>query len=198
MIRAWDALVKLPPQLAGRISPMTTPHDLRRAWLGGYKRADVAATLSRSEIDREALQRELDAVTQRANAMQLEIRELHARIDGLRQSETSLSRSLDEMRERRDQMDRESRHRAQELVLEAESRAAMLKTEGLRQVGDLQGQVELLLGMRAGLTQAMQRLSEDLAGAMARLAASPATAIDYQPEDQLSRWDAERSSRNAP
>jgi len=88
-------------------------------------------------------------------------------------------------------MERESRHRAQELVLEAEERAAILKTEGLRQVGELQGQVEQLLGMRAGLTQAMQRLSEDLAGAMARLAA-PATAIDYQPEDQLSRWNSQR------
>lgn len=171
---------------------MATPHDLRRAWLGGYRRADVTAALARGDIDRERLQLELDAGTQRAKAMQVEIRELHARIDALRQSETSLTRSLSEMQERRDQMERESRHRAQELVLEAESRAAMLKTEGLRQVGELQGQVEQLLGMRAGLTKAMQRLSEDIAAAMARLAAAPATAIDYQPEDQLSRWDADR------
>jgi len=171
---------------------MATPHDVRRAWLGGYRRADVASALARGDIDRERLQLELDAAIQRANAMQVEIRELHARIDALRQSETSLSRSLDEMRGRREQMDRESRHRAQELVLEAEERAAMLKTEGLRQVGELQGQVEQLLGMRAGLTQAMQRLSEDLAAAMARLAAAPATAIDYQAEDQLSRWDTQR------
>src|SRR4051812_10742789 len=114
---------------------MATPHDLRRAWLGGYRRADVAAALARGDIDRERLQLELDAVTQRAHAMQVEIRELHARIDALRQNELSLTRSLTEMQQRREQIDRESRHRAQELVLEAESRAAMLKTEGLRQVG---------------------------------------------------------------
>jgi len=167
-------------------------NDLRRAWLGGYRRSDVATVLARGDIDRERLQLELEAVTQRANAMQVEIRELHARIDALRRSEQSLTRSLEEMRGRREQMERESRHRAQELVLEAEERAAMLKTEGLRQVGELQGQVEQLLGMRAGLTQAMQRLSEDIAAAMARLAAAPATAIDYQTEDQLSRWHTER------
>lgn len=168
------------------------PRDLRRAWIGGYRRSDVAGALARGDIERERLQLELDAVTQRANAMQVEIRDLHTRIDALRQTETSLSRSLEEMRQRREQMEREARHRAGELVLEAEERAAILKTEGLRQVGELQGQVEQLLGMRAGLTQAMQRLSEDLAAAMARLAASPATAIDYRPEDQLSRWNSEQ------
>ena len=52
-------------------------------------------------------------------------------------------------------------------MLAAEERSATLKTEGLRQVGELQRQVEQLLGMRSGLTHALQRLSEDIAGAMA-------------------------------
>lgn|SRR5262245_51602949 len=171
---------------------MEDAHELRRAWIGGYRRADVEAALARAEIDRDRMQLELDAVTQRSNAMQVEIRELHDRVDALRQSEISLTRSLDLMRARREQMDREARHRAQELVLEAEERVATLKVDGLRQVGELQAQVERLLGMRAGLTQAMQRLSEDLAAAMARLAAAPATAIDFAPEDQLSRWDSQQ------
>src|SRR5437868_3706506 len=59
-------------------------NDLRRAWLGGYRRSDVATVLARGDIDRERLQLELEAVTQRANAMQVEIRELHARIDARR------------------------------------------------------------------------------------------------------------------
>ena len=171
---------------------MEDAHDLRRAWVGGYRQADVDAALSRAQAERERLQLELDAATQRTNAMQMEIRELHDRIDRLRQSESSVTRSLELMRNRREQMDRDARQRAQELVLEAEERAAKLKIEGLRQVGELQRQVEQLLGMRAGLTQGMQRLSEDLAAAMARLAAAPATAIDYEPEDQLSRWNSEQ------
>jgi chromosome segregation ATPase len=171
---------------------MEDAHELRRAWPGGYRQADVDGALTRAETERNRLQAELDGVTQRANAMQLEIRELHSRIDTLRQSESSLTRSLDLMRNRREQMDREARHRAQQVVIEAEERTAQLKVEGLRQVGELQRQVEQLLGMRAGLTQAMQRLSEDLAAAMARLAAAPATAIDYTPEDQLSRWNSEQ------
>jgi chromosome segregation ATPase len=175
-----------------RSRSVVIPPDLRRAWIGGYRRSDVATVLARGELDRERLQLELDAAAHRGNAMQVEIGELHARIDALRRSEMSLAQSLDEMRERRDQIDRESRQRANELVLEAQERAGLLKTEALRQVGALQAQVEQLLGMRAGLTQAMQRLSEDIAGALARLAAAPAAGIDFRPEDQLSRWNAER------
>ena len=171
---------------------MEDAHELRRTWLGGYRRADVDRALTRAETEQERLQAELGSATQRANAMQLEIRELHDRIDRLRQSESSLTRSLELMRNRREQMDREARNRAHQLVLEAEERSAQLKVEGLRQVGELQRQVEQLLGMRAGLTQAMQRLSEDLAAAMARLAAAPATAFDYTLEDQLSRWNSEQ------
>ena len=73
------------------------------------------------------------------------------------------------------------------MILAAEERAATLKTEGLRQVGELQRQVEQLLGMRSGLTHALQRLSEDIAGAMARVAAAPATAIDHPVEHHVER-----------
>ena len=92
------------------------------------------------------------------------------------------------MREQREQFERESRRQAQELVQEAQERAVLLKSEGLRQVGELQVQVEQLLGMRAGLTQALQRLGEDLAAAMARIASSPATAIDRPIEHHVERW----------
>jgi hypothetical protein len=165
-------------------------HDsgLRRARFRGYRRGDVEAALAHERLLRTGLELELVAVTKHANAMRLEITELNARIDAGREREASLAQSLDEVRQRREQAERESQHRADVVLRDAEERAAALKTEGMRQVGELQGQVESLLGMRTGLTQTMQQLSEDLAAAMARLAAGPATAIDYKPEDQLSRW----------
>src|SRR5262249_7170409 len=116
-----------------RISQVEDAQELRRAWLGGYRRADVDKALARGATERDPVPTALAAATQRANAMQLEIRDLHDRIDRLRQSESSLTRSLDLMRNRREQMDREARHRAQQLVLEAEERTAQLKVEGLRQ-----------------------------------------------------------------
>ena len=158
----------------------------------GYKRSEVDASTARAALRIEQLEYELGGMTQRANAMQIEIRELHGRIDQARERETSLSTSLNEMRARREQMERESSARAQQLLFEAEERAAALRTEGLRQVGELQRQVEQLLGMRSGLTQALQRLSEDIAGAMARIAAAPATSIDREVEDQVERWADER------
>jgi vacuolar-type H+-ATPase subunit H len=124
--------------------------------------------------------------------MQVEIRELHARLDALREREAQATRALDELRERREQMERDARTQAQQLVLEAQERATLLKSEGIRQVGELQAQVEQLIGMRAGLTQAMQRLSEDIAAAMARIASAPATAIDRPVEHHLERWSEQR------
>jgi predicted nucleic acid-binding Zn-ribbon protein len=162
--------------------------SLRRARWRGYRRADVEAALAHDQLVRTRLELDLEAATQRISALELEVRELNTRIDAGRAREASLTQSLDEVRQRREQTDREARHRAHQLVVEAEERAAALKTDGLRQVGELQGQVEALLDMRATFTRTMQQLSEDLAAGMARLAAGRATAIDYKPEDQLSRW----------
>jgi DivIVA protein len=175
--------------LSAEYSPaVANDPGLRRARFRGYRRADVDAALAHDQLVRTRLELDLDSVTQRMNALELEIRELHARIDAGREREASLMQSLDEVRRQREQTERESRHRAEQVIREAEERAAALKTEGMRQVIELQAQVETLLGLRSGLTHTMQRLSEDLAAAMVRLAAAPATAIDYKPEDQLSRW----------
>lgn len=163
----------------------------RRSWRG-YNRSDVEVSAARDALRVEQLEFELEGMTQRANAMQIEIRQLHARVDELRTREASLARSLDEVRERRELIERESEARAKQTLLEAEERASALKTDGLRQVGELQRQVEQLLGMRTGLTQAMQRLAEDIAGAMARIAAAPATSIDRPIEDQVERWSENR------
>ncbi len=158
----------------------------------GYRRSEVDSAKMRSDLRIEQLEFELSNMTQRASSMQIEIRDLYSRIDDLRERENSLSASLDEMRARRDQIDRDSEARARQVILAAEERSATLKTEGLRQVGELQRQVEQLLGMRSGLTHALQRLSEDIAGAMARVAAAPATAIDHPVEHHVEHWSDER------
>lgn len=154
----------------------------------GYDRDAVDATMARHESDTARLQHQLDAEAAKSSAMQVEIRQLHERLAQYRDREASLSKALDEVRLRREDMERDARHSAQQLVLEAQERATLLKSEGLRQVGELQAQVEQLLGMRAGLTQALQRLSEDIAAAMARIAAAPATSIDRSVESQVERW----------
>jgi chromosome segregation ATPase len=154
----------------------------------GYDRNEVDAALARHEAEVSRLQHQLDAESAKSSAMKVEIGDLHERMTQYRQRESSLARELEDIRRRRDDIDREARQNAQHVVLEAQERATLLKSEGLRQVGELQAQVEQLLGMRAGLTQAFQRLSEDIAAAMARLAASPATAIDRPVEHHVERW----------
>jgi hypothetical protein len=78
-------------------------------------------------------------------------------------------------------MEREASRRAQQIFSEAAQRSASLRTEGLRQVGELQQQVEQLLGLRAGLSAALKRVTQDIADALDRLAAAPARAVEQIP-----------------
>ncbi|MFL5962395.1 MAG: DivIVA domain-containing protein [Gaiellaceae bacterium] len=157
---------------------MADDNSFRRAWLRGYRQGDVELAIARATLAQEQLQHELDAARARANEMQTELKELNRRVDSFRQRETELTAALDEVRERREQLERESKARAQEIVGEAEQRAATLRTEGLRQVGELQQQVEQLLGLRAGLSTALKRVTQDISDSLDRLAAAPARAVE--------------------
>jgi chromosome segregation ATPase len=155
--------------------------QLRRAWLRGYRQGDVELAVARGTLLREQLQIELDAARARSAAMQVEITELHRRLDDVRKREESVTATLNELRDHRDTMDRDAATRARDIVVEAEHRASALRTEGLRQVGELQQQVEQLLALRAGLSAALKRVTEDISDSLDRLAAAPARAIEQIP-----------------
>ena len=160
---------------------MSEQPQLRRAWLRGYRQGDVELAVARATLAHEQIQHELSATTARANAMQTEIAELHRRVDAFRQRELELTTALDGLRERREQIERDANNHAQQIVSEAEQRSSALRTEGLRQVGELQLQVEQLLGLRAGLSAALKRVTQDIADALDRLAAAPARAVEQMP-----------------
>jgi chromosome segregation ATPase len=165
--------------------------EFRRAWLRGYRQGDVELAVARATLLREQLQVELDAARARAAAMQTEITELHRRFDDQRRREIELTTALDELRDRRDALERDANQRAHALVAEAEQRAASLRTEGLRQVGELQLQVEQLLGLRAGLSAALKRVTQDISDSLDRLAAAPARAIEQTPPSPSSTETAD-------
>jgi chromosome segregation ATPase len=187
---------------------VTDETKLRRAWLRGYKPGDVELSIARATLASEQLQHELGATRARANAMQTEINELHKRVDLFRQREEELTRALDEVRQRREQLERDGRNQAQQVVADAELRASALRTEGLRQVGELQQQVEQLLGLRAGLSAALRRATLDISDSLDRLAAAPARAAEQLPprkpegptpppheaDEHLARWTDEDKS----
>ena len=160
---------------------MSEQPQLRRAWFRGYRQGDVELAVARTTLANEQLQHELSATSARANAMQTEIAELHGRVDAFRQRETELATALEGLRERQEEVERDAANRAQQIVSDAEQRSAALRTEGLRQVGDLQLQVEELLGLRAGLSAALKRVTRDIADALDRLAAAPARAVEQIP-----------------
>ena len=124
--------------------------QLRRTWLRGYRTSDVEIVLAEARLTIERLQHENGAARSRAQAMQTEIDELHTRIDGFRRREAELDRAIEELRRQRDALHREAETAREQIVTEAETRAATLRTEALKQVTDLQEQVEQLLAAKRG------------------------------------------------
>jgi chromosome segregation ATPase len=182
---------------------MSDDPKLRKAWLRGYKRGDVDLTIARATIAQEQMQHELDGTKARATAMHTEIQELHRRLDALRAREQDLTKTLDELRQRREQLERDADARARSIVGDAEQRAAALRTDGLRAVGELQQQVEQLLGLRSGLSAALKRVTADITDSLDRLAAAPARAIEQtappskpvnEPDPRFARWSDESES----
>jgi cell division septum initiation protein DivIVA len=181
------APVAQPPAPTAPLPTIPAMSGFRRSFRG-YRRAEVDTFVANAGAAAGQMRQELDAANARAAAMLVEIKDLHERVDRLREREEAAAKKLDEQREHREQLERDARRQAQEIVQQAQERAVLLKSDGLRQVAELQAQVEQLIGMRAGLTRALQRLGEDLAGAMARLGSSPATSIDQPIEHHVERW----------
>jgi chromosome segregation ATPase len=183
---------------------MNDDTQLRRAWFRGYRLGDVELVTARATLAQEQLRHELEATKARASAMQSEITELHRRIDTFRKRDEELTVALDEMRERREQLARDASTQAKQIVAEAEQRSAALRTEGLKQVGELQQQVEELLGLRGGLSTALKRVTQDIADALDRLAAAPARALEQilpqaheEPDEsdpRFTRWSSDTES----
>jgi chromosome segregation ATPase len=160
--------------------------QLRKAWFRGYRQGDVELAIARTTLRREQLQLEVEHLRARAAAMQSELTELHKRIDDQRTRAHELTAELEETRAQRDQLERELDGRVQGIIAEAEERALGIKSDGLKQVGELQLQIEKLLALRNGLSTALKRATQDVADSLDRLAAAPARAIETVPADPWS------------
>jgi chromosome segregation ATPase len=180
-----------PRQSRSTLRHVSDEPKLRRAWLRGYKRGDVDLAVARATIAHEQVQHELEGTKARANAMHAEIKDLHGRLDDVRQREQTMARTLDEIRQRREQLEQEAAARARSIVDEAEQRAAALRTDGLRAV------------LRAGLSAALKRVTQDITDSLDRLAAAPARAVEQtppptqpasEPDPRFARWSDESES----
>ena len=188
--------------------------ELRRALFRGYRRADVELALARAQIARERVALELDATKARAAEFEAEAEALRAQIADHRRREAELLAALDEQRDRREAIEREARVRAEEILTDARERAAGLRTEQLQEVGELQSQVEQLLGLRSGLTATLKKTIQEVGGVLDRLAGNgekaehpetadtpaqaappppPPTALEFVPElgEALARFSAD-------
>lgn len=181
--------------------------ELRRALFRGYRRPDVELALARATIARERVQLELDATRARTDDLEQEVDDLRSQIANHRQREVELLAALDELRARRESFEREAKARADEIVAEARERAASLRTEGLKEVGELQEHVEQLLGLRSGLTATLKRTLEEVGGVLDKLAGrnkpeakaaadAPASGPPHLPEEQ--RWPEDLGAALSP
>ncbi len=144
--------------------------ELRRAFFRGYRRADVELALARATISRERVQLELEAMRARAEDLLREVEDLRSQIGDHRHRESELLAALDEVRDRRESLEREARLKAEEIIAEARERAAARRTDGLKEVSELQEQVEQLLGLRSGLMATLKQTMEEVGGVLDHLA----------------------------
>lgn len=156
--------------------------ELRRALFRGYRRPDVELALARATIARERVQLELEATRARSDDLEREVEDLRSQIADHRRRETELLAALDEVRDRRESLEREARLKAEEILTDARERASGLRTDGLKEVGELQEQVEQLLGMRTGLTATLKRTMQEVGGVLERLAGNAKGQAKSAPE----------------
>jgi len=169
--------------------------ELRRALFRGYRRADVELALARATIARERVALELEATKVRADEAQSEVEVLREQIAEHRRRETELLAALDEMRDRREAIEREARLRAEEIIADARERVAGIRTEQLKEVGELQDNVEQLLGLRSGLTATLKRTIQEVGGVLERLAGNGGKS---EPEDHAPEPAPEHPHEHAP
>lgn len=124
---------------------------LRRAWLRGFRAGDVELALAQYRLERMGLQQELDGSRRRLDDLAAEVRELRERDASVRTREVELVQALSEVRAERERLEAEAHNRARELVLDAEARAAEVRSEALRRVEELQRQTDELLALRQRL-----------------------------------------------
>jgi chromosome segregation ATPase len=175
---------------------------LRRTWLRGYRRSDVELALARDSLELERLRLEVAAGHSRARARQTEIAHRHGRIDAYRGREAELDASIAELRQQRDLLQREAQAKSETILADAERRAAGLRTESLRELSELQDQVEQLLSLKARLVRAFRSAGEQIEQvleAISHAAAEPdeAPEPDTRPADDL-RERLQRWTRDEP
>jgi predicted nucleic acid-binding Zn-ribbon protein len=177
---------------------MTETAGLRRTWLRGYRASDVEIALARSSLEQERLRLEVDAGRSRAQAMQTEIDHLHGRIDAFRSREAELDAAVAELREQRDALQQDARLRSDSIVADAERKAVDLRTESLREVTELQEQVEELLGLRGRLVRAFRNAGDQIAQTLDAIVDAVEPEVERESllpdapvedlKDRLTRW----------
>jgi len=142
---------------------------LRRAWLRGFRKADVELALAERRLHQQGLQQEIDAAKTRLDQLAAEVRELRERDATVRAREVELVEALSAVRVERERLEAEAQTRARELVAEAESRAAAYRSEALRHVEDLQRQTDELMQLRERLLGHVRAAVDEVSGVVHRI-----------------------------
>jgi chromosome segregation ATPase len=135
---------------------------LRRAWLRGYRKADVELSLAQSRLHVQGLEQELDSLRRRTDDLADEAKGLRERDFAVRSKEVELVEALSAVRQERERLEAEAQARARELVTEAETRAAEARAEAQRRVEELQSQTQELLVLRRRLVAEVRHAVDEI------------------------------------
>lgn len=135
---------------------------LRRTWFRGYRKADVELNLAGLRLLLQATQQEVESARRRADELAAEIRDLRERDAAVRAKEIELVEALSAVRQERERLESEAHSHAREVILDAEARAAEIRSESLGRIEDLQRQTDELMTLRRRLVENVRRAVEEV------------------------------------
>jgi hypothetical protein len=132
--------------------PLSTP--LRRAWIRGYKPADVEVRLA-------LLRSELTVAQVRVEEAERARRDLETRLEEAHAREVELVAAMAQAQAAAERVSDEAAKRAEELLEEARVDAARVRAEAAREADDMRTQVEELLRLRDMLSATIRMVVRD-------------------------------------
>lgn len=193
-------------------NPLTLRHEinnspLRRRFFGGYRPGDVEvlAALWKTAVDR--LEAELDRGKERAAELEIDRRELRARLESYIAREAELNTALANANAHAQEIEDRAQANARRLVQDAEERATELRAEAFARIASTGEQIDDLLHARDALVASVRASVAELDTLLARIdrsytsaprAETPASSSAQPPQAPAPREQPVRTTVTAP
>src|SRR5947207_2856553 len=136
---------------------------------GGYRREDVEFALAELRLTLRQLDNDLESLRDRARDLEIELRSARTEVEGYRQKEAEVSRTMGDVLRRSDEIEAAAQERARAIVASAEEAALKARADAHRRIEETGAQFNDLLRMKDNLLETMRSVVGDFEHAIERV-----------------------------